>query len=319
MLHELGHAFGFFSMTEAESGNDPQNSVSNWDVFRFPASAVDPGSPLGAAISSAENITSRRELVLGGAAYAPTALLDATRTFQLSDGSVSQPSHWAPRLEPATGHIAYTYIGIMNPTFEPGYLAMDQNGAYLRNSDIRAFDLIGYDINEDFLDPPPQAAPLMAPAPGAIVRPKAQSLEWTDGFYATGYEIIVDDLGIAPAGTRSNVFIAEDVTALSISLPATALQPQHSYEWFVVSHNPIGFMISGGNFTVACFADLDGGSSSGIPDGAVTIDDLLFFLVGFEAGDGTVDLDDGTNTGVQDGAVTIDDLLFFLVRFEAGC
>jgi hypothetical protein len=32
-----------------------------------------------------------------------------------------------------------------------------------------------------------------------------------------------------------------------------------------------------------------------------------------------VDLDNGTGTGVSDGAVTIDDLLFFLMRFEAGC
>lgn len=54
-------------------------------------------------------------------------------------------------------------------------------------------------------------------------------------------------------------------------------------------------------------------------DGAVTIDDLLFFLAAFEAGDIAVDLDDGSGTGTPDEAVTVDDLLYFLVRFEGGC
>ncbi len=68
-----------------------------------------------------------------------------------------------------------------------------------------------------------------------------------------------------------------------------------------------------------CSADLDNGSMNGVRDHAVTIDDLLFFLTAFEAGDLAVDLDNGTFTGVHDGAVTIDDLLYFLVHFEQGC
>lgn len=68
-----------------------------------------------------------------------------------------------------------------------------------------------------------------------------------------------------------------------------------------------------------CSADLDDGSGTGIPDDAVEISDLLYFLSGFEAGSSLVDLDDGSGTGASDGAVTIDDLLFFLVHFENGC
>lgn len=71
-----------------------------------------------------------------------------------------------------------------------------------------------------------------------------------------------------------------------------------------------------------CAADLDNDgdvANGGNPDGAVTIDDLLFFLAAFEAGDIAVDLDDGSGTGTADEAVTVDDLLYFLVRFEAGC
>ena len=69
----------------------------------------------------------------------------------------------------------------------------------------------------------------------------------------------------------------------------------------------------------ACATDLDNGSGTGVSDGAVTIDDLLFFLFKFEIGDPSVDLDDGSGTGIHDGAITIDDLLYFLVRFELGC
>lgn len=72
----------------------------------------------------------------------------------------------------------------------------------------------------------------------------------------------------------------------------------------------------------ACLADLDndGDFSNGLTrDNAVTIEDLLSFLVGFESGNVLVDLDNGTNTGTPDNAVDINDLLYFLVRFEAGC
>lgn len=72
----------------------------------------------------------------------------------------------------------------------------------------------------------------------------------------------------------------------------------------------------------SCPADLDNDgdfANGGTRDSAVTIEDLLYFLVGFEAGDVAVDLDDGSSTGAHDGAVTIDDLLYFLTHFEAGC
>ena len=54
---------------------------------------------------------------------------------------------------------------------------------------------------------------------------------------------------------------------------------------------------------------------------AVTIEDLLFFLAAFEAGNIAADLDDDGDPllGTPDGGVTIDDLSFFLARFERGC
>jgi len=61
-----------------------------------------------------------------------------------------------------------------------------------------------------------------------------------------------------------------------------------------------------------CRADLDNGSGEGVPDGAIDINDLLFFLTHFEIGDKPADIN-------GDGGVTIDDLLEFLLRFENGC
>ncbi len=69
----------------------------------------------------------------------------------------------------------------------------------------------------------------------------------------------------------------------------------------------------------ACVADVDDGSGTGTPDGGVTIDDLIYYLGLFEAGNIDADVDDGSGTGTPDGGVTIDDLIYYLTRFEAGC
>ena len=74
-----------------------------------------------------------------------------------------------------------------------------------------------------------------------------------------------------------------------------------------------------GSVPVQCPMDLDNGSGTGTHDGAVTIDDLLYFIARFEDGSMSVDLDNGTGTGTGDGAVDVNDLLFFLANFENGC
>lgn len=71
--------------------------------------------------------------------------------------------------------------------------------------------------------------------------------------------------------------------------------------------------------TVRCPVDVDNGSSLGVRDQAVTVDDLLYFLARFEQGAAAADLDDGSSLALPDGAVTIEDLIYFLDRFEGGC
>lgn len=71
--------------------------------------------------------------------------------------------------------------------------------------------------------------------------------------------------------------------------------------------------------SIPAAADVDNGGGLGIRDGAVDINDLLYFLGAFESGGSRADLDDGSGTGLKDGGVDINDLLFFLSHFEAGC
>lgn len=94
-------------------------------------------------------------------------------------------------------------------------------------------------------------------------------------------------------------------------------------------HTILGFGIHDGDgesFVLTlppfCIADLDNdgdASNGGLPDFAVTVADLLYFLNRFEAGDPRLDLDDGSATGTSDQAVDANDLLFFLAHFNAGC
>lgn len=83
--------------------------------------------------------------------------------------------------------------------------------------------------------------------------------------------------------------------------------------------NACGLATSEPAILTICPADIDNGLGTGVCDGGVTIDDLVFFLAAFEAGDVRTDVDDGSGTGSPDGGLTVDDLLYFLQRFEAGC
>jgi hypothetical protein len=92
-------------------------------------------------------------------------------------------------------------------------------------------------------------------------------------------------------------------------------------QWNDNSDAPTGLAVYGiVEIEVArCVADYDDGSGTGTPDGGVTLDDLLYFLDLYGAGDVRADVDDGSSTNTHDGGVTLDDLLYFLLRYDAGC
>lgn len=72
-------------------------------------------------------------------------------------------------------------------------------------------------------------------------------------------------------------------------------------------------------FTPPCIADVDDGTGTGTPDGGVGVEDLLYYLGLYDAGDVRADTDDGSGTGTPDGGVGIEDLLFYLGAYDAGC
>ncbi|QQS08050.1 MAG: immunoglobulin domain-containing protein [Phycisphaerales bacterium] len=104
--------------------------------------------------------------------------------------------------------------------------------------------------------------------------------------------------------------------------PPSALLASDFGDYTCVATNSCGSTTSPTiTLRVACPADFVD-ASTGSPftvDDAVTIDDLLFYLDRFNAGNTVADLDDGSGDGVPDGAVTIDDLLYYLAHFSAGC
>ncbi len=64
--------------------------------------------------------------------------------------------------------------------------------------------------------------------------------------------------------------------------------------------------------TTVCAADFDA-------SGQVDASDLAAYVDAYQAGTTDADVDNGSNTGLRDGGVTIEDLLYFLGRFESGC
>jgi len=68
-----------------------------------------------------------------------------------------------------------------------------------------------------------------------------------------------------------------------------------------------------------CVADVDDGTATGHPDSGVGIEDLLYYLILYNAGSTCADVDDGSGTGHTDNGVGIEDLLYYLVRYNAGC
>lgn len=95
--------------------------------------------------------------------------------------------------------------------------------------------------------------------------------------------------------------------------------PSNDGVYDVVVSTSCGSTASNVASLTVCYADVDDGTGTGTCDGGVTIEDLLYYLVIFDAGLIRADVDDGTSSGTPDGGVTIDDLLYYLDRFSTGC
>lgn len=139
--HEIGHALGFVSGVDGLDTGGSTMTMRTMDLFRFST---------GANVDATNFATTPRNFVPG----ADTAFNDTTNQYRFStgvnQGDGRQASHW--KADELTGK----YIGIMDPTLDYGQIE------HITNADLRAFDLIGYD-----LAPTPEPASMVALGLGA--------------------------------------------------------------------------------------------------------------------------------------------------------
>lgn len=132
-LHEIGHALGFLSQTDTADGVEigtnltgATMSVTTLDLFRFALSDKP--------TSEADFTNGIRELTPGASA----GLSDGADYYAMSTGVARgdgrQAGHWKD------GDLTGTVMGTMDPTIGYGQIFT------LSGADLRALDLIGYDI-----------------------------------------------------------------------------------------------------------------------------------------------------------------------------
>ena len=123
--HEIGHILGFDSVVDQiaylmDQGQTGSVLMTPLDLFRFQnGPGTDPSTP-------AEFTMMPRSLVPGADSFFD----DMQNEILMSDGLSHQASHWRDNLG----------IGIMDPTLSYGEVSL------LSESDLRALDLIGYEI-----------------------------------------------------------------------------------------------------------------------------------------------------------------------------
>lgn len=125
--HEIGHALGFFSAVDDADFGVTSLSPSMLDLFRFRNGVSNPST-------ASEFTLNPRDLTPGQ----PGIFSDLTNEWLFSTGDLlgdgNQASHW--KADEQTG----TFIGLMDPTLTSGVFYT------VGFADLRALDLIGYDI-----------------------------------------------------------------------------------------------------------------------------------------------------------------------------
>lgn len=198
LVHEMGHGLGFWSELEPAQSIF-YNVISNWDIFRMPTSLA----PIGASTFESEP----RELRPSLGALGVTGIGTTLFQYPLSRGPTEiggdgfQASHWL--------RFPQDPIGIMDPVSLNGvnYLI---NGSYLQDSDIRAFDVMGYNILLNSIQPPARPAPLLSPSSDAILRQTDIILEWQAAIGASSYGVVIHDLGVS--GTEDLIVVYSDLS-----------------------------------------------------------------------------------------------------------
>jgi len=145
--HEIGHTLGFVSVVDTIDFLVDQGSTANvflnpLDLFRFGTASGNPGT-------TTEFTNFDRNLIPGQDAFFDDLLSEISLSEGVFNGDGRQASHW--KANELTG----TLIGVMDPTLAA------QEVLSITADDIRAFDLIGWDVAE--------AETVSVPAPGSLL------------------------------------------------------------------------------------------------------------------------------------------------------
>lgn len=299
LIHEIGHNIGFISTQYLIEDQVLTDQITMWDVFRLGISAADGGN-----VTAGEFSGEIRELRPDVDAWG-VAALGQNRLWPLDtaaeEGNVG---HWADF--PPTSPM---YIGLMYPTVDVGSRLVD--GSYFQLADIKAVDVMGYDIDDNGIDDGPEPGDNVDPEPDEQVDPTLPTgLVWNTGNNGTLQHVFVYRLGVN--GERIEVFSQRDLapSTTTVSIPADTLVPGAQHEWFVTTDNWRGFAYSTATQFFAeggtpCVADVNG-------DGMLTPADFTAWIAAFNAGSPECDQN-------GDGNCTPTDFTAWIANFNAGC
>lgn len=157
--HEIGHALGFISLVdfvdEAINANQTSQNLepTTLDLFRFADNTIDDPDTL------VEFTTDARSLIPGSADITEQIIpgfgdVEIPMSTGVFNGDGNQASHFQDNM----------MLGIFDPTLAPGEISP------IRANDLRALDLIGYEIASPAIPEPATLVLLLAGIAGISVR-----------------------------------------------------------------------------------------------------------------------------------------------------
>lgn len=169
---------------------------------------------------------------------------------------------------------------------------------------------------------PPAAFGITAPSDTAsAVNPATLTIAWDAADGAESYELII----ATDASFTDVVLTAPDLSDTSFALAPGSLAFCTTYYVGVSAVNSTGQTEAANqpvSFSTRALADLTGPSLDGVPDGAVNVVDLNFYLGLWLDNDPAADLSGPSLDGIPDGIVNVVDLNFYLdawLSTQGGC
>jgi len=260
MTHEVFHVVGFQSLGDEPNIPHAENVITIWDAFRFPNSA-------GPTISDAELSSVARELRPMQAAIFASAINDANSVYPAAQGSRAggdddEPQHWKR-------HTALTPpvpVGIMDPS--PTAASAANGGRYYKLPDLRALDIIGWNLNSAAIRQGASIIPLGEPQDGVALASATPTFTWgPDDENFKWHLWVFSETSTAPA---DNVITVLDLLDTTFTVPIDQALPAGLYTWLIAGENETGYVYSATRtFTIStqvCAVDFNDNGVADVPD-----------------------------------------------------